>query len=49
MQLAHDFNVLCENEFPARQMAEYVAKRNADAAEDQRRRNAILTTKYVCL
>ncbi|VDK48639.1 unnamed protein product [Anisakis simplex] len=47
MHLAKDFNAVCENEFPARAVAEYLTRTNCsmEAVEMQRRKNMILATK----
>uniref|UniRef100_F1L1Q8 Transcription factor AP-2-beta n=1 Tax=Ascaris suum TaxID=6253 RepID=F1L1Q8_ASCSU len=47
MHLAKDFNAVCESEFPARAVAEYLTRTNCsmEPVDVQRRRNMILATK----
>uniref|UniRef100_A0AC35TH50 DNA helicase n=1 Tax=Rhabditophanes sp. KR3021 TaxID=114890 RepID=A0AC35TH50_9BILA len=47
LHLAKDFNLICENDFPARQMAEYMINQNVanDSLAIQRRKNMIMATK----
>ncbi len=46
MHLARDFNFVCENEFPSKQSAEYVAKRHSDTPEIESRKSMLIATKY---
>ena len=46
VHLARDFNFVCENEFPSRQSAEYVAKHHSDPPEIESRKSMIIATKY---
>lgn len=43
--LAADFDFVCESEFPASQLAEYQYRQHADPAEQQSRKNALITAK----
>ena len=46
IHLARDFGYVCETEFPARQVAEYMCSRqHADPAELYRRKDLVLATK----
>ena len=46
IHLARDFGYVCETEFPARQVAEYMCGRHhADPAELYRRKDLVLATK----
>lgn len=47
MHLAKDFNAVCENEFPARAIAEHLTRANCsmEPTDMQRRKNMILATK----
>jgi hypothetical protein len=45
MHLARDFNFVCENEFPSKQSAEYVAKRHSDTPEIESRKSMLIATK----
>ncbi len=45
IHLARDFNFVCENEFPSRQSAEYVAKHHSDPPEIESRKSMIIATK----
>ena len=38
-------NFVCENEFPSRQSAEYVAKHHSDPPEIESRKSMIIATK----
>lgn len=43
--LATDFKAVCENEFPFKNTAEYVAKQHCDMAEIESRKSMIIATK----
>jgi transcription factor AP-2 len=43
--LARDFGYVCETEFPARQVAEYLTGRSTDLADQYRRKDLLLATK----
>ena len=45
IHLARDFGYVCETEFPARQVAEYLSRPRHDSVEDYRRKDLILATK----
>lgn len=47
IHLARDFNFVCENEFPSRQSAEYVAKHHSDPPEIESRKSMIIATKQI--
>ena len=47
IHFARDFNFVCENEFPARQSAEYVAKHHSDPPEIESRKSMIIATKQI--
>jgi transcription factor AP-2 len=44
--LARDFGYVCETEFPARQVADYLCRQhNADPSEVYRRKELIMATR----
>ena len=45
IHLARDFGYVCETEFPARQVADYLCRQHTDPAEMYRRKELILATK----
>jgi hypothetical protein len=45
IHLARDFNFVCENEFPSKQSAEYIAKHHSDPPEIESRKSMIIATK----
>lgn len=45
--LAKDFHFVCETEFPARQLAEYIVRHNTDPQESYRRKELLLHTQQV--
>ena len=47
IHLARDFNFVCENEFPSRQSAEYVARHHSEPPEVEKRKSMISATKYL--
>jgi len=47
IHLARDFGYVCETEFPARQIAEYMVRLNHDTAEQYRRKDLVLATKAI--
>uniref|UniRef100_A0A914BV97 Transcription factor AP-2 C-terminal domain-containing protein n=1 Tax=Acrobeloides nanus TaxID=290746 RepID=A0A914BV97_9BILA len=51
LHLAKDFNTLCENDFPARQLAEYLTRSNCsgEPLDVQRRKNMIVATKSMLI
>ncbi|CAF0742330.1 unnamed protein product [Brachionus calyciflorus] len=47
VHLARDFNFVCENEFPSKQTAEYIAKHHSDPPEIESRKSMIIATKQI--
>ncbi|XP_076049024.1 transcription factor AP-2-epsilon-like isoform X2 [Oratosquilla oratoria] len=47
IHMARDFGYVCETEFPARQIAEYLCRQHSDPAEQYRRKDLILATKQI--
>ncbi|XP_063218360.1 transcription factor AP-2-epsilon isoform X2 [Bacillus rossius redtenbacheri] len=47
IHLARDFGYVCETEFPARQVAEYLSRQHTDPSESYRRKELIHATKQV--
>ncbi|KAK4295649.1 hypothetical protein Pmani_031813 [Petrolisthes manimaculis] len=47
IHLARDFGYVCETEFPARQIAEYLCRQHSDPTEQYRRKDLILATKQI--
>jgi len=47
IHLARDFGYVCETEFPARQVADYLCRQHTDPAEMYRRKELILATKMI--
>ena len=45
IHLARDFSYVCETEFPARQVAEYLARQSADTGEVLRRKELLVATR----
>ena len=45
IHLARDFGYVCETEFPARQVAEYLCRQYSDSAEIYRRRELLYASK----
>ena len=45
IHMARDFGYVCETEFPARQVGEYLCRQHNDPAELYRRKELILATK----
>ena len=45
IHLARDFGYVCETEFPARQVAEYLTRPHQDSSEHFRRKDVIMATK----
>ncbi|KAF6722929.1 Transcription factor AP-2-alpha [Oryzias melastigma] len=48
VHLARDFGYVCETEFPAKAVAEYVNRQHSDPNEQVQRKNMLLATKQVC-
>ena len=49
LHLARDFGYVCETEFPARQIAEYLCRNHSDPTDLFRRKELLLATKYVTI
>lgn len=47
VHLARDFGYVCETEFPAKAVAEYVNRQHSDPNEQVQRKNMLLATKWV--
>ncbi|XP_023722478.1 transcription factor AP-2-alpha [Cryptotermes secundus] len=47
IHLARDFGYVCETEFPARQVAEYLSRQHSDPSESYRRKELIHATKQI--
>lgn len=45
VHLARDFGYVCETEFPAKAVAEYVNRQHSDPNEQVQRKNMLLATK----
>ena len=45
LHLARDFGYVCESEFPARQVAEYLSRQHTDPADLYRRKELLYATK----
>ncbi|KPP65147.1 transcription factor AP-2-alpha-like [Scleropages formosus] len=48
VHLARDFGYVCETEFPAKAVAEYVNRQHSDPNEQVQRKNMLLATKQIC-
>lgn len=46
--LAKDFHFVCETEFPARQLAEYIVRHQTEPQDSYRRKELILHSQQVC-
>lgn len=47
IHLARDFGYVCETEFPARQVAEYLSRQHNEPQDSYRRKELLLNTKQV--
>ncbi|XP_055593903.1 transcription factor AP-2-epsilon isoform X2 [Uranotaenia lowii] len=47
IHLARDFGYVCETEFPARQVAEYLSRQYSEPQESYRRKELLLNTKQI--
>ncbi len=47
IHLARDFGYVCESEFPARQVAEYLSRNHTDHADMYRRKELLYATRYL--
>ena len=45
VHLARDFGYVCETEFPARQVAEYLSRQHTDPTEMYRRKDLLFASK----
>ena len=45
IHLARDFGYVCETEFPARQVAEYLSRQHTDPTEMYRRKDLLFASK----
>ena len=45
IHLARDFGYVCETEFPAKQVAEYLCRQHPSSNEQYRRKELVLATK----
>ncbi|KAG7257097.1 hypothetical protein CRUP_026565, partial [Coryphaenoides rupestris] len=48
VHLARDFGYVCETEFPAKAVAEYVNRQHSDPNEQVQRKNMLLASKQIC-
>merc|ERR1719189_2142759 len=48
IHLARDFGYICETEFPARQVAEYLSRQHTDPTDQYRRKELLYATKFIC-
>ncbi|XP_006007759.1 transcription factor AP-2-alpha isoform X3 [Latimeria chalumnae] len=48
VHLARDFGYVCETEFPAKAVAEYMNRQHSDPNEQVTRKNMLLATKQIC-
>ena len=46
IHLARDFGYVCESEFPARQLAEFLTGKANDVGEQYRRKELLLATRW---
>ena len=47
IHLARDFGYVCETEFPARAIADYMTRTNSDTMEQFRRKDLLVATKII--
>jgi len=47
IHLARDFGYVCESEFPAKQVAEFLSSRSSDVSEQFRRKELLLATRLI--
>ena len=47
IHLARDFGYVCDTEFPARQVAEYLSRNHTDHADMYRRKELLYATRYL--
>merc|ERR1711962_1123365 len=48
IHLARDFGYVCETEFPARQVAEYLSRQHTEPTDMYRRKDYLLASKMIC-
>ncbi|XP_029418703.1 transcription factor AP-2-alpha isoform X1 [Nannospalax galili] len=48
VHLARDFGYVCETEFPAKAVAEFLNRQHSDPSEQVTRKNMLLATKQIC-
>ncbi|NXA46958.1 AP2A factor, partial [Nothocercus julius] len=48
VHLARDFGYVCETEFPAKAVAEFLNRQHSDPNEQVTRKNMLLATKQIC-
>jgi len=48
IHLARDFGYVCETEFPARQVAEYLSRQYMDSADIYRRKEFLVASRILC-
>merc|ERR1712214_65072 len=48
IHLARDFGYVCETEFPARQVAEYLCRQHSDPADLYRRKDLFFEARLIC-
>merc|ERR1712001_115318 len=48
IHLARDFGYVCETEFPARQVAEYLSRQCVDTSDIYRRKDLLFASKMIC-
>lgn len=49
IHLARDFGYVCETEFPARQVAEYLSRQYSEPHDSYKRKELLLNTKQVSI
>merc|ERR550517_456961 len=48
IHLARDFGYVCETEFPARQVAEYLSRQHTDPTDMYRRKQLLFESRMIC-
>merc|ERR1712203_1212750 len=48
IHLARDFGYVCETEFPAKYLGEYLSRQYIDSAENYRRKELLYASKIIC-
>lgn len=49
IHLARDFGYICENEFPAKPVAEYLSRQHCEPQDSYRRKELLHATKWVII